>query len=141
MNLHSPESPHVCVENDSYELPAECDLVLRQIMHARTTFCGSLCWDLYIFVTAEWVCRWKPCWALIDDTFRTAYKEDWQLLKDAQNYYPVEDSTKTVPCASDSSMLYVPLFVDNLPAAKKHSQLCRCTSVTFTPRNVASEGS
>ena len=32
---------------------------------------------------------------------------------------------------------HVPLFVDNLPSAKKHSQFCRCTSVTFTPRNVA----
>ena len=29
---------------------------------------------------------------------------------------------------------HVPLFVDNLPAAKKLSQFCRCTSVTFTPR-------
>ena len=28
-------------------------------------------------------------------------------------------------------------FVDNLSAAKKHSRFCRCTSVTFTPRNVA----
>ena len=26
---------------------------------------------------------------------------------------------------------HVPLFVDNLPAGKKHSQLCRCTSVTL----------
>ena len=32
---------------------------------------------------------------------------------------------------------HVPLFVDNLSAAKKHSQFCRCTSVTFTLRNVA----
>ena len=42
----------------------------------------------------------------------------------------------------DSGWIYracyhVPLFVDNLSAAKKHSQFCRCTSVTFAPRNVA----
>ena len=53
----------------------------------------------------EWVRRWKPCWVLIDDTFKKAYFEDWQLLKDEQNYNPVEDSAQTVPCASDSSKL------------------------------------
>ena len=53
----------------------------------------------------EWVCRWKPCWVLIDDTFKKAYVEDWQLSKDGQNYNSVDDSTKTVPCASDSSKL------------------------------------
>ena len=50
-------------------------------------------------------CRWKPCWVLIDDTVKKAYFEDWQLLKDGQNYNPVEDSTQTVPCAADSSKL------------------------------------
>ena len=83
MNLHAPESPHVCVENDSCEFPTECDLVLRQIMHVRTSFSGSPCLDLYIFVTAcsydGMVCRWNPCWVLIDDTFKKAYFEDWQL--------------------------------------------------------------
>ena len=83
MKLHSPMSPHVCVENDSYDFPTECDLVLRQIMHARISFSGSPCWDLYICVTAcsmtECVCRWKPCWVLIDNTLEKAYFEDWQL--------------------------------------------------------------
>ena len=36
---------------------------------------------------------------------------------------------------------HVPLFVDNLSAAKKHSRSCRYTSVTFAPRNVAWERS
>ena len=34
MNQHSPENPHVRVENDSNELSVECDLVQRQCMHA-----------------------------------------------------------------------------------------------------------
>ena len=35
----------------------------------------------------------------------------------------------------------MPLFVDYLSAAKKHSQSCRCTSVTFTTSDVAQERS
>ena len=53
----------------------------------------------------EWVCRWKPCWVLIDDTFKKAYFEDWQLFKDGQNCSHVEHSAETVPWASDSSKL------------------------------------
>ena len=43
MNLHSPEFPHVCVENDSNELPVHCDVVLRRIMHARDVFSVFTC--------------------------------------------------------------------------------------------------
>ena len=59
-------------------------------MHACDAFSASLC---------------RPCWVLIDDTSKKAYFEDWQLLKDGQNFYFVEDSTQTVPCAADSTKL------------------------------------
>ena len=43
MNLHSPEFPHVSVENDSNELSVKCDLVLREFMHACDAFSASPC--------------------------------------------------------------------------------------------------
>ena len=49
------------------------------------------------------VCRWKPCWVLIDDTFKKVYFEDWQLLKVGQNYNPVEDATQSIPLGADST--------------------------------------
>ena len=64
-------------------------------------------------------CRWKPCWVLIDDTVKKAYFEDWQLLKDGQNYNPVEDSTQTIPCAADSSKLR---STENSDRALKYEQ-------------------
>ena len=51
----------------------------------------------------DWVCRWKPCWVLIKDTFKKAYFEDWQLVKDGQNYDPVEDATQSILFAADSA--------------------------------------
>ena len=36
----------------------------------------------------EWICRWKPCWILIDDAFKMVYLEDWQLLKNGHNFLP-----------------------------------------------------
>ena len=36
----------------------------------------------------DWVCRWKPCWVHIDDTFKKAYFEDLQFSKDGQNFFP-----------------------------------------------------
>ena len=38
MKLHCPVSPHLCVENDSFEFLAECDFVLRHNMHTRSGF-------------------------------------------------------------------------------------------------------
>ena len=43
MKLHPPVSPHVCVENDSNELPVKCDVVLRQFMHACDAFSVFSC--------------------------------------------------------------------------------------------------
>ena len=51
----------------------------------------------------EWVCRWKPCWVLIDDTLKQAYCKDSQLLKDGQNFHLVEDATQSIPLAADST--------------------------------------
>ena len=51
MKLHSPESPHVCVENDSYELPVTCEVVLRQIMHARDAFSVFPCCVVFSLTT------------------------------------------------------------------------------------------
>ena len=51
----------------------------------------------------EWVCRWKPCWVLIDDTLKQAYFKDSQFLKDGQNFHLVEDATQSIPLAADST--------------------------------------
>ena len=56
---------------------------------------------------------------VIDDTFKKAYIEDWQLSKDGQNFNPVDDSTKTGPCTSDSSKL---LKVESRDGALKYEQ-------------------
>ena len=55
---------------------------------------------------AEWICRWKPFWIPIGDTFQEAYLEEWQLVDDGSKRDPVEDSAQTIPCASDSSKLW-----------------------------------
>ena len=55
----------------------------------------------------EWVCRRKPCCVLIEDTFNKAYFEDWQLVKDGQNYDPVGDAT--IPFAASSTSKNVSL--------------------------------
>ena len=74
--LHSPDSPHVYVEKYSYLLPGLCDVVFATC-HARarcfpaTCFFATLCFscNLLLLVT-EWICRWMPCWILIDDAFK-----------------------------------------------------------------------
>ena len=46
---------------------------------------------------AEWICRWKPFWIPIDDTFQKAYLEERQLADDGSQRDPVEDSAKDSP--------------------------------------------
>ena len=53
----------------------------------------------------EWVCQWKTYLILIGDTFKKASLEDWQLVKDGQNYDPVEDPTQSIPFAADSTKI------------------------------------
>ena len=52
--------------------------------------------------------------------------------------YKVMEETQA---GSYRACYHVPLSFDSLPAATKHSQLYRCTSITITPRSVASERS
>ena len=40
-----------------------------------------------LFLT-EWFCRWKPCWVLIDDTFRRAYFKDWRRTTNPSKTLP-----------------------------------------------------
>ena len=65
----------------------------RQCVRARDTLSGSLCFAVYVIVIAFY--RWlygcvdgKPCWVLIEDTFKKAYFEDWQLVKDGTKLRP-----------------------------------------------------
>ena len=48
-----------------------------------------------IILMAEWICRWKPFWIPIGDTFQKAYLEEWQLVDDGSKRDPVEDSAQT----------------------------------------------
>ena len=61
----------------------------------------------------------SPCWVLIEDTFKKSYFEDWQLVKDGQNYDPVEDATQSFPFAADSTRVR---RSDNNDSAVKHEQ-------------------
>ena len=49
--LYSPEFPHVGVENDSNELPVECDFVSLQIMYARDASRVSSCCVVFFLAT------------------------------------------------------------------------------------------
>ena len=86
MQLHSPESPHVCVKNDSYELPCKCDVVLRQIMHARDASSFFPCCVAFFLATYHLDGRMdlsvETVWIPIGDTFQKAYLEEWQLVDD-----------------------------------------------------------
>ena len=68
----------------------------------------------------EWVCRWKPCWVLIEDTFKKTYFEDRQLVKDGQNYDRVGDSTQSIPLAADPTNVWTP---ENSDGTFKHEQI------------------
>ena len=52
----------------------------------------------FVLPMVEWVCRWKPSWVLIEDTFKKKLTfKDCQLVKDGQNYDPVEEATQSIP--------------------------------------------
>ena len=40
----------------------------------------------------EWICRWKPFWIPIGDTFQKAYLEEWQRVDDGQKRDSGEDN-------------------------------------------------
>ena len=61
MKLHFPESPHVCVENDSYELLVSCDTVTTNHARARRFSVSALVALCLLsrprILMAEWTCR------------------------------------------------------------------------------------
>ena len=68
-------------------------------MHARDAFLLLLCVlsrDLVILM-AEWICRWKPFWIPIGDTFQKAYQEEWQLVDEGSKRDPVRTIYRRVP--------------------------------------------
>ena len=67
----------------------------------------------------EWICRWTPCWILNDDAFKKAYLEDWQLLKNGDNFNPIEDATQALPLAADSTRVR---RSENKDGTVKHEQ-------------------
>ena len=77
---HSPEFPHVRVENDSNELLVECDLVVRQLMHACDFFSVFPCCVVSFLATDHLDGR-----IATGDTFQKAFLEGWQ---------PVDDGSK-----------------------------------------------
>ena len=109
--------------------------MLRQVTHARDAFqylhlltFVHLC-DR-VFLMTEWVCRWKPLWIPIGDTCQKAYLEEWQLVDDGSKQDPGENSTKTVPCVSDSSMLWK---TENKDGTVKHEQPLDASSAPKSP--------
>ena len=73
-----------------------------------------------LFVMMEWICRWKPCWILIDDAFKKVYLEDWQLLKKWAFVSPIDDSSQALPIAADSPTVR---RSDNKDGTFKHEQV------------------
>ena len=69
---------------------------------ARCFSVSLCCWHLYIFVTT---CSYGGMGLSLMTPFKKLTLKDWQLSKDGQNFNPVDDSTKTGPCTSDSSKL------------------------------------
>ena len=56
-----------------------------------------------IILTAEWICRWKPFWIPIGDTFQKAFLEEWQLVHDGSKRDPSEDNLQTSPNTAESA--------------------------------------
>ena len=67
----------------------------------------------------EWICRFKPCWILIDDAFKKVYLEDWQLLKNGHYFNPIDDSWQALPIATDSTTVR---RSENKDGTVKHEQ-------------------
>ena len=77
-------------------------------MHARDAFQYLLLLAFVhlcdrVFLMMEWVCRWKPFWIPVGDTFQKAFLEEWQLVDDGSVRDFGENSIKTVPCAAGST--------------------------------------
>ena len=81
--------------------------------------CFSVSSLVGVFLVTEWVCRWKPFWIPVGNTFQKAYLEEWQLVDDGSIRDHGENSTETVPCVSDSWMLWK---AENKDGTVKHEQ-------------------